>query len=864
MNKGREYSFYQWSIEDTAKHFDVDPTLGLSQVRAKNELIKNGPNSLTNMKEQTVFSIFIRQFVNFFILLLFVATVISYFVDGPIQSLILLIIITFNVFLGFFQEYKAEKSLQKLKNSLASKSKVLREGKLFSIDSSSLVIGDIVFFESGDKIPADLRIIEEESLQIDESALTGESVPISKHIKIMPIDTSLADRRNMAFSSTVVNAGHGKGIVTAIGNNTEFGKIAKLVNRNEESTPLEKQVSYLGRSLTFAAFSLSAIIFTLGYFRNYDILELLTFTIALLIAVVPESLPTAITLTLAVGVVRMAQKKAIIRRLAVVETLGTTNIIVTDKTGTLTDNKLSVDKIILYEDSKLTTLTNKDKKNEKLLDFLSLGMACSNIDLRAEELIGDPMETAIFDFAEIIDRLQSFKKQDFIRHWEVPFDSDKKYMAVSINSNMGEMLIVKGAPEKIFSLCKLKISERRELEKESVSLSSQGYKVIALAEKKVKSTMSDSVSNLEFRGFFAIIDNPSIGIKEAMNKTLRAGVRTIIITGDHPETARFVANKIGFNCQDDEIITKKELETLNHFEIKEVLKKVKIFARVTPEDKINLVQILQNMGYSVAMTGDGVNDAPALKEAEVGIAMGIRGTDVAKESADIVLSDDKYSTIVSAIEYGRTIYDNIRNVVVQLISGGFNEIGLVFIAFVFALPVPFITIQILWINLVIESFAALSFSFEKPSRLVLGESPRPIGSNSLKGSMKYAASLAFASLIFGLIVYLWGLTYSVELARTMTFCFVVFTELSFSLSIRSRKRIWQDPKSFLENRYLIFAVITAVLLQSSLFFITPLAKVFELVSLNQTQIITLIGFTLISFISAEIIRFRFDKKKKAY
>lgn len=858
MEKGREYSFYQWSLLDLEKHFDVDLKVGITKKRADSILEKNGLNSLTNLKEQTVWSIFIRQFANFFVGLLFIAAIISYFADGLAQAVVLMVIIAVNIFLGFFQEFKAEKSLATLKSSLSPMSRVMRDGKLIRIESAKLVLGDVVALESGDKVPADLRIVEEESLRIDESSLTGESVPVSKTTKTLDIDTSLADRRNMAYCSSVVVTGHGKGIVVATGNNTEFGKIAKLVSLSEGDTPLEKQVSYLGKNLTYIAFALSAIIFLLGYFRHFEILELLTFTIALLLAVVPESLPTAITLSLAIGVSRMASKKAIVRRLAVVETLGTTNIIATDKTGTLTDNKLCVDQILVYRNGLLVPISIKDK-SKAVLEILSLGIACSNFDLNAKELTSDPLESAIVAVADELDDLKSYKAESCKKNWEIPFDSDKKYMAVSANLDGKNTLIVKGAAEKVLKFCKLSTNERRMIEKEAAILLKDGYKVIALATKSSKESMNNAMSELKFRAFFAIIDQPSLGIKEALLKTKNAGIRTVILTGDHPETARFIANKVGLEITDEEIITSDALSKLSKSDLKKAIKRVKIFARVTPEDKINLIRMLKEAGYSVAMTGDGVNDAPALKEAQVGIAMGIRGTDVAKESADIILSDDKYETIVSAIEYGRSIYDNIKNVITQLISGNFNEIFLVFIAFVFGLPVPFIAIQILWINLIIESFAALSLSFEKPGSQVLHESPRPIGADSLKSSIKYSVSLALASCVLSLGIYLWGLTYSVSMARTLVFCFIVFSELLFSLSIRSNKRIWESPKNFLDNKYLLFSVIIAFVLQLSLF-LNPFSKIFGLVHLDWVMIAVLTFSSILMFISAEMIRYYHDKR----
>ena len=750
-----------------------------------------------------------------------------------------------------------------LKDHFKIKARAVRDGSLAIIDSENLVPGDIIIFEAGDKIPADLRLIEEESLMINESSLTGESVPVSKNIKTLPLETSLADRLNMIFAMSEVASGRGRGIVVATGEQTEFGKIAELIDKPEEKTPLEKQVAYLGKILTIFSFITASMIFVLGYYRNYDLFPLLTFTIALLVAAVPESLPTAITLALALGVSRMAKKKAIVRKMSAIETLGTTNIIVTDKTGTITNNNLIVDAVFLFDDGK-TTSYNFEKKidNEKLITFFSHGLACSNLNLNDEgEYLGDPVEIAIVERADLMDKLARFRAKNYKRLMEIPFDSDKKFMAVLVESEKKKSLIVKGACEKIVDFCSLTKIEKKKIIDQAELYSKEGYKVIALADKHLGNIHSSALSGMKFRGLFAMVDEPTTGIKEAIAKTMRAGIRTIIITGDHSETARFVANKVGLDVADDEIVVQSELENMSKAELLQTLAKVKIFARVTPEGKILIVKTLQDAGFSVAMTGDGVNDAPALREAQVGIAMGIKGTDVAKDSADIVLLDDKYNTIVSAIEYGRAIYDNIKNVIVQLFSGNLNEVFLVIMAFVFGLPVPFTTAQILWINLIIESFAALSFCFEKPSNQVLSEKPRTTAVNSLKKSVYYAITLAVISIILGFSLYLWGLNFSIAKARTLIFCFVVFTALVYSLSIRSNKRIWQSPKSFLANKYLLGAISLAAVLQISLF-MPPMSQIFQLIPLTSGESVTLGILVIFAFLIAEVVRFFHDKRAK--
>ena len=857
----KDYSYHQWSQEDLKRHFEVDFDRGLSSDRAARKLALEGKNSLQDLKEPSVFLILLSQFNNFFIWLLLAASIISYFVDGLLQALILIVIVIINVLLGFFQEFKAQKALRELKNNFVSSCKVLRDGKTLNINNDLLVTGDLVLLEAGDRIPADLRLVEAESFQIDESTLTGESIPADKNTSVLPLETSLADRHNMAFAYTLATAGHGKGVVVATGQTTEFGKIANLVNQKEEKTPLEKQVNYLGKVLMVISIAVAMMIFFLGYWRGEEIWPLLTFTIALLVAAVPESLPTAITLALAIGVSRMARKKAIVRKMAVVETLGTTNIIATDKTGTLTNNNLTVGKIAFFVRNSISSFALNERKlknNPAVEKLFASGLICSNISFSGKDYLGDPVEIAIARGADLFDKTIKKKANFTKRIMEIPFDSDQKYMAVLSESHGHKMLIAKGAAERIIKFCHLSKEQKTKVSDLSERLSKSGYKVIALSYKNLGKQKSSTLSGMEFLGLIAMVDEPSSGIKEAIAKTIQAGIRPIILTGDHPETARFVAQKVGFDVSDDEIIVQTDLEKLSQNELKKALEKVKIFARVTPAEKILIVKTLQSMGYSVAMTGDGVNDAPALKEAQVGIAMGIKGSDVSKDAADIVLSDDKYGTIISAIEYGRTIFDNIKNVIVHLVSGNLNEIALVGLAFAFGLPQPITTLQILWVNLITDSLPALALSFEEPGKHVLQEKPRSSAKNSLKQPLLYATYLSIISFILCLIVYLTGLNSSVQKAQTMTFTFFVMIELTYCFSLRSKERIWQNWRSFFENKYVILALVVSIVLQL-LLFTKPLRDIFRLRLLTFSEILFLGVMIAIAFFGAEIIRYLSDR-----
>ncbi|MFA4995806.1 MAG: cation-translocating P-type ATPase [Patescibacteria group bacterium] len=860
----RAFFYHQWTNDDLKRHFDVDFKDGLTQKRARFRLLEDGNNSLENLKDISVFTIFLRQFYNIFILLLFVAAIISYFVDGLFQAAILISIILLNVFLGFFQEFKAQKALEALKETFKSESKVLRDGKIRTIPSEELVVGDMVVLDTGDRVPADLRVVESESLSVNESALTGESLPVGKFAGVLELNTALADRTNMLFGSTVVVQGRAKGVVVGIGQKTEFGKVADLVQgATLEKTPLEKQILYLGKVLSIISIIIAAIIFALGYMRGFEVWSLLTLTIALLVAAVPESLPTVITLSMAIGVSRMAKRKAIVRKLAVVETLGTVNIIATDKTGTLTNNELVVDRaVVMKNSSELLELDmNETNPNKETLELFIKGVVCSNVSLKDEngDILGDPLEVAIVSAAKNFRKGLIAKSKLYKRELEIPFDSEHKFMSVTVNQNGKKEIIAKGSAEKIISFCNIPAKAKRTILSKASEMSKEGLKVIALSCKQINNNGSNTLNGMDFVGLFALVDEPAEGISEAIKEAISAGIRPIMITGDHPETARFIAEKIGLSVSDEEIMTGKELETLSEASLKKHLQKVKVFARITPEDKINIVKLLQKIGYSVAVTGDGINDAPALKEAHVGIAMGIKGTDVAKDSADIILSDDKFGTIISAVEYGRAIYDNIRNAIIFLLSGNIDELFLIGFAFLFDLPIPLLTIQILWINMITDSLPAIALAFEKPSPTVLKERPRSIKTNSMARPILYSLYLALLLFIIGLILYMWELQFSVEKARTIVFTFSVYSELAFCFSIRSPERIWQNLRGFFTNRFLIVALIIPAVLQLVIF-IKPLANAFSIVSLNIKEIIVLVFATILAFLFAEVTRYYFDKK----
>lgn len=850
----KRYQYHQWSVPNCEHHFKVRASEGLSDKEAVFRLKKFGPNSLQAKKVSGSLTVFFRQFKNIFSLLLIVAAIISYFVDGIGQAAIIVAIIFLNVAVGFYQEYKAERTLAALKSALSYKSRVLRDGEIAEINSDKVVPGDIVILREGDRISADMRIFEEQGLRVDESTLTGESAPVSKHTEVLPLETALAERLNMAFSGTVIYAGVARGIVVETSEDTEFGKIADMVSEDEETTPLKKRIVYISKILFVVSLALALVIFGLGLWRGLETLELLTFTIALFVAAVPESLPTIITLALAIGVSNMAKRKAIVRRLSVIEALGSVNIIATDKTGTLTKNQLEVTECAYYRKNDLIEINQfNNTEAQKLLLFA--GICSSASGDQKSGFVGDPLETAILKSLEkkYLDIVDKFELKE-----ELPFDSDKKYMMVQGEVGCEKWLIVKGAVERVLSFCSLKKVEKIEIEEKLRKFSKNGLKSIAVCRKKISNFGASDLKAMEFVGMLGFSDQPVLNIKESIQSTVEAGIRPIIITGDNPHAAGYIARKIGFDIAEDQIISGLEIEHLTDKGLREKLKTIKIFARATPADKIRIVKMLEEMGYIVAVTGDGVNDAPALKAATVGISMGKRGSDVAREASDIVLVDDNYSTIISAIAYGRVIYDNIKNALIFLLVSSFNEVFIIGIAFMANLPTPLTVAQILWINLVTDSLPAMSLVFENPRRGILQQKPRSSKVADIRPSVYYSIYLGVLLLIVGFLLYLWGLHISIAKARTLVYMISVVSVLMFALSIRSQTRIWRGVSQFFRNKYLNISIIISLLL-TAVTLLPNAQPFFGTASLNTTELIVLLGAGLFSFIAAEIIRAILDR-----
>ncbi|MDI6798972.1 MAG: calcium-transporting P-type ATPase, PMR1-type [Candidatus Aenigmarchaeota archaeon] len=823
---------------------------GLSRTEAEYRLKKYGANEITKKRRINALEILFRQFKSILIIILLIATAISGFMGKFTDATIIFVVVVLNTILGFAQEYKAEKAVEAMKRLAVPNARVMRDGKEIVIPASELVPGDLILLEEGDRVPADARLIDVINLTVDESALTGESVPVEKEVKTLG-EVPIAERKNMVFMGTFVTYGRAKAIITDTGMRTEFGKIAGLVQATkEERTPLQVKLDKLGWQLGLIVLILTVAVFTIGIVEKRPPYDMFLVSVALAVSAVPEGLPAVVTITLAFGLRRMARRNSIIRRLSAVETLGSTTIIVSDKTGTITKNEMTVKKILVsnkiidvsgvgykpegefYKDSKKFD----PKKDSDLMSLLKIGFLCNNAKLEKEDgwhIIGDPTEGALIVLAEKAGA-HAFKES---RIAELPFDSKRKRMSTVYREKNEKIAYVKGAPEEILKLCtriqengeerRISEKEKEEILKVGRDFASKGLRVLAFAYKRLpkdleKFTKKNVEESLTFVGLTGMMDPPRKEAKEAIQLCENAGIKVVMITGDHRETATAIAKELNLLKEGSRVLIGYELDKISDDELEDIVEEVSIYARVSPEHKVRIVKALKKKNHVVAMTGDGVNDAPALKLADIGVAMGIRGTDVAKEASDMVLADDNFATIVSAVEEGRTIYDNIRKLVRFLLSANFDEIFVVVLAVLAGLPLPFLPIHILWINLLTDSFPALSLGVEPKEEDVMRRKPRDPKKGILSGILFYILAAGSLACLVTIALFTWELVsgikmgldmkYVEEKARTMAFTVSVFFELFFIFNCRSERHSAFKTKPF-SNKYLLAAVALSVLLQ---------------------------------------------------
>ena len=745
--------WYSKNSDEIIKELSSNEVNGLSSNEAKSRLEKNGLNKLQGKKKKSMFQLFLAQINDVMIYILLIAAIISMAVKEVSDAIIILIVIFVNAIIGVIQESKAEKALEALKNMSTPKALVKRDGNIIEIQSEEVVVGDIVIIDAGRYIPADLRLIEAANLKIEESAFTGESVPSEKNSETNKDNSELpiGDQHNMAFMSTLVTYGRGVGIVVGTGMNTEIGKIAKMLDAEEDNTtPLQKKLAQLGKILGFAAVGISILMFIVSMFQGRDFLEMFMTSISLAVAAIPEGLPAIVAIVLALGVQRMIKENAIIRKLPSVETLGSVNIICSDKTGTLTINKMTVKKFFvdgLINDLDKIDINNKESK--LLVDGMIL---CNDATSKDGTQTGDPTEVALIEVGNKLNILKEDLTASNKRINEIPFDSDRKLMTTVNNYNNKNTVFTKGAIDSILKISNKilingEVKEFTKDEKDKVleasnKMSDDALRVLALAYKEIDNNnivVNDLETDLIFVGLMGMIDPPREEVKSSIEVSKNAGIRTIMITGDHKNTAVAIAKDLGIAEDISEAMAGSEIDTYSDEEFVKIINNYKVFARVSPEHKVKIVKAFKAHGNIVSMTGDGVNDAPSLKAADIGVAMGITGTDVAKGAADMVLTDDNFTTIVKAVEEGRNIFNNIKKSIVFLLSCNLGEVVALFVAILLNWPTPLQAIHILWVNLITDSFPALSLGVDPGDKGVMDLPPKAPNESLFAGRMGFSS-----------------------------------------------------------------------------------------------------------------------------
>lgn len=871
--------WFNKSSEEIIKELSSNVINGLSSADAKLILEKNGPNKLQGKKKKSTFQLFLSQINDAMIYILLVAAVISAIVGEISDAIIILIVIFVNAIIGVIQESKAEKALEALKSMSTPKALVKRDGSIIEIPSEEVVVGDIVIIDAGRYIPADLRLIESANLKIEESAFTGESVPAEKNSDIIneENDVPIGDQHNMVFMSTLATYGRGTGIVIATGMDTQIGKIAKMLDAEDENTtPLQKKLAQLGKTLGFAAVGISIVMFIVSMFQGRDFLEMFMTSISLAVAAIPEGLPAIVAIVLALGVQRMIKENAIIRKLPSVETLGSVNIICSDKTGTLTINKMTVKKFYINGETKnLEEIDIKNDESKLLVD----GMILSN-DATSKDGVqtGDPTEVALIDVGNKINIFKEDLNKAHKRVNEIPFDSDRKLMTTVNTYDKGFNVFTKGAIDSILKISNKilingEIKDFTKEEKEKVLMASNlmsddALRVLALGYKVIDTehvAIDDLEKDLIFVGLMGMIDPPREEVKGSIQVSKNAGIRTIMITGDHKNTAVAIAKELGIANDISEAMSGSEIDTYSDEEFTKIVNNYRVFARVSPEHKVKIVKAFKAHGNIVSMTGDGVNDAPSLKAADIGVAMGITGTDVAKGAADMVLTDDNFTTIVSAVEEGRNIFNNIKKSILFLLSCNLGEVVALFVAILLNWAAPLLPIHILWVNLITDSFPALSLGVDPGDKGVMELPPRNPKESLFAGRMGKLlilnGILIGANTLFAFVLGEYLYSDSLRHAQTMAFVVLSVSQLFYSLAMRNETKSLFQVGVF-KNKWLIGSVLLGILLQLAIITIPFTASVFKVYPLTLTDWGIVILISLIPFVINEIIKIFFRMKDK--
>lgn len=880
--------WFSKSQSEVVKEFGVNPANGLSGAEAKARLEKYGFNKLKGKPKKSILSLFLSQLKDMLIYVLLASAVITFIIGEIADSVIIMIVVILNAVIGVIQEYKAEKAVEALQKMTTPKSVVRRDGSIQEINSEEVVPGDIVILDAGRFVPADLRLIESANLQIEESALTGESVPTNKDASAIFSDpkTPVGDKSNMAFLSTLVTYGRGEGIVVATAMDTEIGKIAKILeDDNDEMTPLQKRLDELGRILGFLAIGICALIFIIALLQKRDLFEMFLTAISLAVAAIPEGLAAIVAIVLALGVTRMSKINAIVKKLPAVETLGSVNIICSDKTGTLTQNKMTVVK--QYTHGHLTEVSQTDShltaSEDETLLITSL-VLCSDATYENGQGTGDPTEIALIILGDKYSLTRADLNNRHKRVSENPFDSDRKLMSTLNTWEDGYRVHTKGAIDNILKLCSSALVDGKviplteELKRDYLQITEQmsddALRVLGVAYKDTRELIDpkDMEKDLTIIGLIGMIDPPRLEVKASIAEAIRAGIRPIMITGDHKNTAVAIAKELGIAETIEQSITGAEIDELSDEDFASHVNQYRVFARVSPEHKVKIVRAFKAQGNIVSMTGDGVNDAPSLKYADIGVAMGITGTDVAKGASDMILTDDNFTTIVHAIEEGRNIYNNIKKSVIFLLSCNLGEVITIFVSILLNWPVPLIATQILWVNLITDSLPAIALGIDPGDKDVMNQQPRdPRESFFARGAGVRAVIGGTLIGIFSLIAFYYGLwehgytlgvgtvpEEALPYARTMAFVVLAASQLFYSLSMRNSKKSIIKIGLF-SNKILVLSIIVGILLQLVVISLPFLANAFGVQNLSLADWGLVFVFSLIPLLVNEIIKL-FTKK----
>ena len=858
---------YQMKKEDVLKMLGTDEN-GLTQNQAEENQKKYGKNELAEGKKKNPFILFLEQYKDFLVIILIIAAIISGVLGDIESAIVIFVVITINAILGTVQHIKAEQSLDSLKEMSAPTAKVIRDGEIKVVEGKDVTVGDIVVIEAGDYVCSDGRIIENASLKVDESAMTGESEPVEKQETVLDGEKPLGDRVNMLYSGSFATYGRAKMVVTSVGMETEIGKIASLLKSTQEKkTPLQESLDNFGKKLSLIIIGICVIVLGLELFRSDGInltvfTDAFVFAVALAVAAIPEALSSIVTIVLSVGTQKLAKENAIIRKLQAVEGLGSVSIICSDKTGTLTQNKMTVQKI--YFDGQI--IDKDDEINARQGQLIIDGALCNDSVQKEGQEIGDPTEIALVNFSEKHDLPVEKMREKYQRLGEIPFDSDRKLMSTVHKIGDNYKMLTKGAVDVLSGrINEVKTMDGKrpftaedlaELKKVNTEFSQMGLRVLAVCERDVD-TVNISVEDEKdyiLLGLVAMQDPPREESAEAVRKCKTAGIRPIMITGDHLVTASAIARKIGILDDNGRAVEGREIENLSDEELDEFVSDVSVYARVSPEHKIRIVSAWQRKGYIVSMTGDGVNDAPALKQADIGVAMGITGSEVAKDAASMVLTDDNFATIVKAIENGRNLYRNIQRAIQFLLSGNTAGILAVLYASFMALSVPFKAVHLLFINLLTDSLPAIALGVEPHSSDVMNEKPRPKNQSIL--TKKVLTNICVEGIVIGvmtMIAFYVGFMRNAEVASTMAFSTLCLSRLVHGFNCKSDKPVWFTKKMW-NNKSMIGAFFVGFVLLNAVLLVPVLQGIFAVAPLTIAELLTVYGLSLGTFVIVQILK----------